>query len=107
MSLSNGGESPHVYRLRCSHHEVLPKATYNKQRAEEAFYNAFFDAVVVWADPVSIIEPALKCACTYGLSAVDSLHIAAALAGGAMEFITTERSEKPLHRVKDLRVVTL
>jgi predicted nucleic acid-binding protein len=87
--------------------ELLPKATYNKQRDEEAFYNAFFAAVTVWAEPAAIVEPAFTAACLHGLAALDSLHIAAALISGATEFITTERSEKPLHRVKDLRIITL
>lgn len=43
----------------------------------------------------------------YGLAAMDALHVAAALSVGAEELIATERSTKPMHRVADIRIVSL
>ncbi len=46
-------------------------------------------------------------ACKYGLSAMDALHIAAAISVGAEEFIITEKPTKPMYRVTGLKVVSL
>jgi len=87
--------------------EVIPKPSYFNRKSELSFYNNFFDAVAIWADPKGILDDALSTACKFGLSAVDSLHIAAALSAGATEFVTTELPTKPLHRVPDIRVTTI
>ena len=42
-----------------------------------------------------------------GLAGMDALHIAAAKAGGAEEFITTERPTTALFRVTGISVATL
>ncbi len=39
--------------------------------------------------------------------AMDALHIAAALSVGAEEFITSETSEKPIHKVTAITVRTI
>ncbi|MGA3326226.1 MAG: hypothetical protein ABSF45_17275 [Terriglobia bacterium] len=41
------------------------------------------------------------------LHAMDALHIAAALSVGAEEFITSERSEKPINKVAAITVRTI
>lgn len=80
--------------------EVLPKAVYCDRKIEVQFYESFFSAVNYWAgDLEKISKDAYKLAYQDGLSAIDSLHIAAALALGSEEFITTEKSTKPMHRV--------
>jgi hypothetical protein len=38
---------------------------------------------------------------------MDALHIAAALAIDADEFVTTEKSTKPMYRVTEIRVVSI
>jgi predicted nucleic acid-binding protein len=43
----------------------------------------------------------------FGLSALDSLHVAAAISASADEFITTEKPGKPLHRVRDFRIISV
>lgn len=88
--------------------EVLPKAIYNKQAAEVAFYEAFFESVSSWAVDLSgIVREGYRIASTYGISAVDALHIAAALQVGAAELITTERASKPIHRVTAVQVISI
>ena len=88
--------------------EVLPKATYHKQTDEAEFYQEFFKAVTYWAEDFSVVIPSgYNLACKYGLAAMDALHIAAAIAVGASEFITTEKKTKPMYRVTEIRVVNL
>lgn len=88
--------------------ETLPKAIYNKQQEEAEFYETFFVAVRCWAsDLEQILKTAAHIARTYGLASMDALHIAAALSIGVDEFVTTERTTKPMHRVKEVRIVSI
>ena len=87
--------------------EVLPKAAYNKRRAEENFYKSFFAAVARWADPTDTLNDSLKVASTYGLSALDGLHVTAALGVRADEIVTTEGATKPIHRAQGIRIVSV
>ena len=88
--------------------EVLPKAVYHRQTDEAEFYEAFFNAVTYWANDIDqTIQDSYKIACKYGLAAMDALHIAAAISIGAEEFITTEKSTKPMYRVTEVTVVYL
>jgi hypothetical protein len=85
--------------------ETLPKAVYNKRVDEEEFYRTFFDKVAVWPAPDSrLANFALKKALEYGLSAIDALHVAAAILCQADELVTTEKSSGPLGRVTDITV---
>ena len=89
--------------------EVVPKATYFRQVAEVRFDQSFFDErVSVWTAPVDdLVQQALTVAATFGLGALDALHVAAALLVHADEFITTERPNAPVHRVTGLHVTTI
>jgi len=88
--------------------EVLPKATFHKNLGEASFYEAFFAIVERWAEPDSALaNSAHALASRFGLSALDALHVAAALAVGADELLTTERTQKPIHRVTEIRVRSL
>src|SRR5215210_1274737 len=75
--------------------EVFPKAVYNKRPAEENFYKSFFAAVTRWADPADTLKDSLRVASTYGLSALDGLHVTAALGLRADGLVTTEGPGKP------------
>ena len=67
-----------------------------------------FAAVSQWvATDDRLVTVALKLAAELDLGAMDALHAAAALPGGAEEFITLERQEKSLCRIPGLRVVSL
>lgn len=75
--------------------EVIPKAAYNQQVAEEAFYQRYFDAVVHWCDvSAPLITLAQQSAARYGLSAIDAIHVATAQTMAADELVTAE----PRHR---------
>ena len=88
--------------------EVLPKAKFHRRLDEASFYEIFFAAVARWAEPdLVLVDKAQSLASRFGLSALDALHVAAALSVGADELLTTERSQKPIHRVTEIRVRTL
>lgn len=87
--------------------EVMPKTVYNKQQDELEFYETFFNVVNDWATArEQIIENPYRIACTYGLAAMDSLHVAAAVWLKADELITTEKPTKPIHRVATIRIIS-
>lgn len=88
--------------------EVLPKAQYHQQSDEVEFYEAFFAAVSIWVtDCNQITTEAQKVSQSFGLNALDGLHIAAALLAGAAEFITAERPSSPFSRVTDIVITTV
>jgi predicted nucleic acid-binding protein len=88
--------------------EVLPKAVYFRHTAEASFYLAYFASVTEMV-PVSqaLLAQASEQAQQAGLAAMDALHVAAARAGEATEFMTVEHPGKPLFRVEGLTVRTL
>jgi predicted nucleic acid-binding protein len=88
--------------------EVLPKAIYHKSNPEADFYEEFFRSVAVMV-PIDhqLSGTAYAEAVSSGLSAVDSLHVAAAHLGGAEELVTTEKETKPIHRTRRIKVVTI
>ncbi len=45
--------------------------------------------------------------CTYGLAAMDAVRVAAALQIKADELITTEKLTKPMHRVKEIQIISI
>ena len=88
--------------------EVLPKSVCYKQALESEFYEAFFQGVTHWmSDLETLTQSAYQLACTYGLSGLDALNVAAAILLEADEFITTEKSTKPMYRVPDIQFVTV
>lgn len=88
--------------------EVLPKAIYFKRQDEADFYRAFFASVQLWAEPLEhVTHVANQIAQENGLSALDALHVAAAIVADAEELITTEKLSKPIHRVSGIKVITL
>jgi hypothetical protein len=89
--------------------EVYPKPTFNRYLSQKAFLNDFFtDPTIEWASDLNpLISLAMSQAERYGLAAMDSLHVAAALLLETDEFITTEKPSKPIHRVTGFRVVYL
>ena len=85
--------------------EVLPKAIYNRRPKEVRFYEEFFAGVEGWAQPTpAMVRDAHDAACTFGLQAMDALHVVSAQALGADELVTLEKGTTPLHRVTTVRV---
>lgn len=83
------------------------RAKYYKQQNEIEFYEAFFSSCQKWANNLNqIVELAENLASKYGLNALDALQNASAISIDATEFITTEKSTKPLHRVTEIKVIS-
>ncbi len=88
--------------------EVLPKALYYKQQDEAEFYQDFFAGVQIWTQSLEqVAQKALYIAQQGGLSAMDALHVASAIAAGSKELITTEKPDKPIYRVSGINVIAL
>jgi len=88
--------------------EVLPKPLYFRQQHEVDFYEAYFAAVAEMIEASrALVLQAYTEAQQVGLAGTDALHIAAAKAGGAEEFITAERPTTALFRVTGISVTTL
>ncbi len=61
-----------------------------------------------WVDDLAgIMMEANTIARSFGLAAMDSLHVAAAFLCGAEELVTTERASKPIHRVQGIRITSI
>ena len=86
--------------------EVLPKALYYQKPAEAALYERYFANAQLVPVSEALIDQAHAEAYTFGLAALDALHDTFAKAGGAEEFITTERPTSPLFRVTGIIVKT-
>ena len=68
----------------------------------------YFAMVSIWVptDDALVIR-ALDLASQWDLGAMDALHAAAALQGGADVFVTLERPTKPLFRIPGLNTISL
>jgi hypothetical protein len=68
----------------------------------------FFETVQHWAVPdEALVRSAVSRALEFGLSAMDALHVAAALVLGAEELVTIEKPGRPIHRVTAIAVTTI
>lgn len=88
--------------------ETVPKPTFLKKPDEVAFMEKIFArAAVIVESSSALTAQAVKMACKYNLAPVDALHISAALTAKVDEFITSEKSTKPLFSVTELQVTSL
>ena len=79
-------------------HECCPKALFNKRSGEYRFYLEYFQRATMFNDVRLILERASREAARSGVSAMDSLHLAAAHLLNADEFLTTENPRKSIYR---------
>ena len=88
--------------------EILPKATFHKRVAEVEFYELFFEGTTR-SIPTSaaLLAYALDEACKTGIHGLDAVHLACAVFAGAAEFITSEKTNRPIHRTKLVKVVSI
>jgi len=88
--------------------EALPKPKFHQQKDEVEFINAFLnmDENIEVMSSQHLSEAALEIACKYDLSAVDALHVASAIEGGASKFVTNEKSTKPMFKVEGLDFIS-
>lgn len=81
--------------------ELLPKPTFHNEAEEVDFYKAFFSNAAVTLDTTPVkTANALTLACSYGLSAVDAIHLQTAIDANVNEFVTTEKPTKPYFRIQ-------
>jgi predicted nucleic acid-binding protein len=79
--------------------EIVPKAVHARRSAEIIFYRTYFDNAFRWVSDIeSVVKMAQEEAERYGLSAMDTLHVAAAYLGEADVLFTLEQRTKPMHR---------
>lgn len=88
-------------------HEVCPKALFNKRHLEYRFYREYFQRAVMFNDVRLILDRAGREASRSGVSAMDSLHLAAARLLRADEFITIEHPRKSIYRSSLVKIVYL
>jgi predicted nucleic acid-binding protein len=79
--------------------ETLPKMLYNKQGVQAKYTENLFSRSKFVPASDAIMAKAKELASTYGLTAIDAHHVAAAIAGGADELVTFEKPCKPFFRV--------
>jgi predicted nucleic acid-binding protein len=89
--------------------ETLPKMQYQKMREQIHAAGLFFQHADFVQSNEAIIAKAKQLAAAYGLAAIDALHAACAIAGGADELITCEKPTKPFFRIPPdvLKVVSI
>lgn len=93
-------------RIASSHFvwlEIVPKTAQHAKRQLLDAYLKFFDDEVELYILASerLVRNAMRLARTYGLGAMDALHMAAALEAGCAEFVTAEKRTKPLFSVRE------
>jgi predicted nucleic acid-binding protein len=88
--------------------ELVPKAHYHGQQAEEQFYQDYFAAAAqyVATSPNLVIDAEVEAEAN-GLAAIDALHVTAAKRAAAAEFVTAEQSTKPIFRIRGLTVTSI
>lgn len=88
--------------------EVIPKPTFHQFHEEVEFMQDFIDSAPLKASVTpSITGHAITLACRYDLHPLDALHAGTAVESKADELITLEKPEKPLCKVKEVKVVSL
>ena len=90
--------SPFVYL------ETLPKARYNRRRAEVALYEKYFANAAWTRDLAAILEQGIDIADRDGAGPMDALHVAAAELLKADELVTVEKPGKSIYRARAVRV---
>ena len=87
---------------------MLEAAFFRNRDNERTFYDRFFATVSKWATiDDELMRVAFDEACTTGLSAMDSLHVACAYQLRCDELVTTEKISKPIHRNRLVRVLAI
>lgn len=88
--------------------ELLPNAIHYQRAAEQSFCETYLRSTVVWIEPSNeLFAAAFDLASTHGLAALDALHAASAIAAGAQQLVTTEKTTKPVYRVSKINVIHL
>lgn len=87
--------------------EVMPKPLYHKQRNEHAFYEEIFAHAEHIPWHVDTLYQAHELAQRYGIAAMDAIHVANAVSVRVDEFVSCEKSTKPMFRVCEISMCSL
>lgn len=87
--------------------ELLPKPLHEKRRDEVEFYQAVFDRAERLPWSLEVLHLAQNLARQHGIAAMDAIHAAFAVSHFVDELVTTERPEKPLFRIEQLKIRSL
>jgi predicted nucleic acid-binding protein len=88
--------------------ELLPQATWHRRQSEIEFYETYFAHAHHYISATEeLTQDALREAGANVLEAMDALHVAAARKASADVFVTIEKPQKPLYRIRELQVVHL
>jgi predicted nucleic acid-binding protein len=88
--------------------ETLPKPRFHGLQREVQFIEGFLKSCPERVEITeALVMQAVELAARYDLSPIDALHASAAITSGVDEFITLEKPSKPLHRITEVKVVSL
>lgn len=87
--------------------EVLPQPIFHKNKGELEFMETFIKQGQDIEVAPRVAKCAIELASNYQLTALDALHVAAAIEGQADEFVTLEKTTKPLCRVREIKVTSI
>lgn len=87
--------------------EVLPQPAFHHRKDELEFMETFIKQGQDIEVAPRVARCAIKLASNYQLSALDALHVAAAIEGQADEFVTLEKTTKPLCQIQEIRVTPI
>lgn len=87
--------------------EVQPKPCYEKRQQEIEFYDTVLGQAEHLKWCTDTLYHAHDLAAKHGIAAMDAIHIATALDAGVEEFVTAEKSTKPMFRVTELHMQSI
>jgi hypothetical protein len=88
--------------------ELLPKCRYHKNTLEEQFYEDFFRrSTILVPSSDDLLALAIDIGGHTGISGMDAIHVACAVAAQAQELITGEKLTKPIHRANGVVVISV
>lgn len=87
--------------------EVIPKAKFNKQEEEIKFYEKIFKNFQRIEWDLNALTDAKNLAETYGLNAMDAIHISHAITKKIDKIFTTEKDTKPMFKVEKIKIESI
>jgi len=87
--------------------ELLPKPIHERRKEEVEFYHTVFEQAECLPWRLDTLQNAQGVAELHGIAAMDAIHVATALDAGVDEFVTAEKSTKPMFRVTKLRMQSI
>ncbi len=87
--------------------EVLPKPSYYRRNDELDFMKSVIENAENVTISGELTSRAVDIACEHDLTAIDALHVSSALTAEVDEFVTMEKTTKPMFTVATLNIVSL